>query len=171
MAAQPRMPEAGPLGRNLAANVDRLRQERNWSWQRLSAELEKAGRPIPPLGLARMMQAIRRTDVDEMMTVAAVLGVTIDDLLADPGTVKPGTDHAAGRAARDLTARIDQLLAASGDPEAAGALVGYVDRALRRVQVEVEELLAEATMTGDPSVIPSMRPRHRSLVPAASASG
>jgi hypothetical protein len=140
---QPKMPKPGPLGRNLAANVDRLRQERNWSWRRLAAEMEKAGRPMPPLALSRMMQFTRRTDVDEMAVLAEVLGVTPADLLADPGTVKPDRDRAAVRAARDLTARIEQLLAAPGDPEAAEALSGYVDRALRRVTVEVEEVLVE----------------------------
>ena len=47
------------------------------------------------------------------------------------------------RAAQDLAMRIGQLLAAD-DPAEGEALSRYVDRALRRVQIEVEELLAEA---------------------------
>lgn len=51
---------------------------------------------------------------------------------------------AALREVRNLTARIEELLAASSNPETAEALSGYVDRALRRVQIEVEELLDQA---------------------------
>ena len=51
---------------------------------------------------------------------------------------------AALREARNLTARIEQLLAASGDPGESEALSGYLDRALRRVKIEVEELLEQA---------------------------
>jgi thiamine monophosphate kinase len=48
------------------------------------------------------------------------------------------------REVRNLTARIEQLLAASGDPGESEALSGYLDRALRRVKIEVEELLEQA---------------------------
>ena len=98
---------------------------------------------MPPLGLSRMVKAERRIDVDELVALAEVLGVTPDELLAPPGTGKPSIDHAATRAAQDLAMRIGQLLAAD-DPAEGEALSRCVDRALRRVQIEVEELLAEA---------------------------
>lgn len=147
MSNQSRMPEVGPVGRNLIANVERLRTEQGLSLNRLSALLEEAGRAVPPLGLSRLAKAERRTDVDELVALSEVLGVTPDELLAPPGTRKPGKDHAAIRAAQDLVTHIGQLLAAEDDPTTAEALGGYVDRARRRVEIEIEELLAEMRTT------------------------
>jgi hypothetical protein len=109
------MPEAGPIGRNLIANVDQLRQARGLSWNKLSAAL------------------------------AQVLGVTPAGLLLPPGDLNAGPpeDHAAIREARNLTRRIETLIEGASDPDVAQVLSGYVDRALRRVQIEVEELLDE----------------------------
>jgi len=106
----------------------------------MSALLEEAGRPVPPLGLSRMIKAERRVDVDELVALAAVLGVTPDVLLAPPGD--SDGDHAAIDAARQLAARIGGLLVAQGDAETQEA-VEDLDRALRRVQLEAEELLAD----------------------------
>jgi transcriptional regulator with XRE-family HTH domain len=143
MSTPHKMPEVGPIGHTLIANVERLRQARGLSWRKLSAELEKTGTPIPPLGLSRMAKGQRRVDVDELTGLAQALDVTPDDLLAPPGARKPAPGHAATRATNDLTTRIELLLAASGDPADRELLSGYVDRARRRVQIEVEELLAE----------------------------
>jgi transcriptional regulator with XRE-family HTH domain len=142
-ATQGNMPEVGPVGRNLIANVEQLRAEQGLSLNRLSVLLGEAGRAVPPLGLSRLAKGERRVDVDELVALAEVLGVTPGELLAPPGAGKPGIDHAAVRAAQDLAERIGQLLAADGDPGAAEALSGYVDRASRRLAIEVEELLAE----------------------------
>jgi len=136
------MPDVGPAGRNLIANVDRLRQEREWSWRRLSAELEKAGRHIPVLGLQRFRQEGRRTDVDDLLAFAAAFGVTPDVLLASPAASAAAMAEAppALREVRNLAARIEQLLAAPGD----GLAARKVSWALRRVEIEVEELLEQA---------------------------
>ena len=133
---QGKMPAPGPVGRNLIANVERLRAERGLSLNRLSALLEEAGRPVPPLGLSRMVKAERRIDVDELAGLAAVFGVTPDVLLAPPGEEAgdPLPEHAAAAAARQLAARIESLLGASGDPQAREFASGDVDRALRRVR-------------------------------------
>jgi transcriptional regulator with XRE-family HTH domain len=143
--SQGKMPAPGPLGRNLIANVEYLRQARGLSWRQLSAELDGIGRPIPPLGLGRMLKGERRVDVDEAAALAEVLDVTPDVLLSAPEAVRrPRVEvPAAVREARNLTAQIESLIATSGDPEASGRASGYADRALRRVQIEVEELLAE----------------------------
>ena len=42
--SQGKMPAPGPLGRNLIANVEYLRQARGLSLRKLSAELERVGR-------------------------------------------------------------------------------------------------------------------------------
>ncbi len=137
------MPQVGPLGRNLTENLQHLCKERRLSLNKLSAALEAAGRPIPPLGLSRLVKGERRVDVDELVALAEVFGVTPGELLAPPGSGKPGSDHVAVRAAQDLAEKIGQLLAADRDPAGHEALIGSVDRATRRVAVEVEELLAE----------------------------
>jgi transcriptional regulator with XRE-family HTH domain len=139
------MPAPGPVGRNLIANVEYLRRKLGLSLNKLSAELDKAGRPIPPLGLARTAKGERRIDVDELVALAAVLDVTPDVLLSPPEAVKrnPAEVPAVLREARNLVRRVEGLLGAADDPEARGTAGAYVDRALRRVQIEVEELLAE----------------------------
>ena len=101
--SQGKMPAPGPVGRNLIANVERLRAERGLSLNRLSALLEEAGRPVPPLGLSRMVKAERRVDVDELAALAAVLGVTPDVLLAPPG--EAGSAPGACRRGRGPPAR------------------------------------------------------------------
>ena len=78
---QPKMPEAGAIGRALTAAVDELREARGWSWRRVSAGLEAAGRPILPLGLTRMMRGERRTDVDELVALSLLFGVNPSALL------------------------------------------------------------------------------------------
>jgi transcriptional regulator with XRE-family HTH domain len=143
---QPKMPEVGPVGRNVIANVERLRVERGLSWRKLSAEVEKAGRPIFPLGLSRFAKAERRTDVDEVTAFATVLGVTPDILMSPPEAAEAAVavPPAALREARNLASRIEDLLEAADEPAAREFASGYVDRALRRVQIEVEELLDQA---------------------------
>jgi len=138
------MPAPGPVGRNLIANVERLRAQRGLSLRKLSAELAKAGRPIIPIGLSRMINAARRVDVDELVALAGILGVTPAELLAPPGeaAADPPPEHASAAAARQLAARIGELLEAAADPGAREFASGGVDRALRRTQIEVEDLLA-----------------------------
>lgn len=147
MSTQSRMPDVGPVGRNVIANVERLRAERGMSWRKLSAELEKAGRAIPPLGLSRFVKGRRRVDPDELLAFAEVLGVAPGILLMPPETAAEAMAEvpAALRDARNLATCIEQTLTASGDPGAQAALSRSLDRALRRVQIEVEELIEEPT--------------------------
>ena len=102
-------------------------------------------RPIPPLGLSRVLRGERRIDVDEAAALAEILGVTPDVLLSAPEAVRavPVPVPAAVREARNLVSRIESLIGASGDPQAGEFAASSVDRALRRVQIELEELLAD----------------------------
>jgi len=136
------MPEPGPAGHNLIANLEYLRQVRGLSMRKLAAELEAIGRPIPPLGLSRAIRGQRRVDVDELVALAEVLDVTPDVMLSAPGAVKAAPVAAAVREARNLVGRIEDLLDVSGDPQAREFASGSVDRALRRVQIEIEELMS-----------------------------
>ncbi len=134
-------PPIGKTGLIVAANVEKLRRRRGLSLRKLSAELGRTGRPIFALGLSRMANGERRCDVDDLTALAEVLEVSPADLLL-PDAAAPARDHPAVREAGNLTTRIEQLVEAA-DSSTSQALSGYVDRALRRVQLEVEELLAE----------------------------
>lgn len=62
----------GPAGEQVRANVKRLRG--HMSYAELSRELERVGRPIPPLGLKRIEEGERRVDVDDLVALAEVFG-------------------------------------------------------------------------------------------------
>jgi transcriptional regulator with XRE-family HTH domain len=144
---QPKQPEVGPAGRDLIANVGRLLVERGLSQRKLSAELERIGRPISPLGVSRLLKAERRVDVDELLALAEVLQVPPEVLLMAPEDANAALDEipAPLREARNLAARIEQLLEAHGDRDLAAR---QVSRAFRMVEIRVEELLEEAGHQG-----------------------
>jgi hypothetical protein len=121
--AQGKMPAPGPLGRNLIANVEYLRQVRGLSLRKLSAELDRIGRPVPPLGLSRVSHAQRRVDVDELVALAEVLEVTPDVLLSPPEAVKqlPAAVPAALREARNLVSALSSCSTPNTIPAPAGA--------------------------------------------------
>lgn len=128
----------GPVGRQVIANIERLRKDRHLSLAALSERLAEAGRPIGDTILHRQSQGKRRVDTDDLVALAAVLGTTPAALLAPPGTIV-AEDHPAVCAARRLADRLAALITA-GDPAAAARAREQVDRAMRRVQLEVEEL-------------------------------
>lgn len=63
------------------ANVRFLRQAHGLTYRELAVQLAKAGRPIPELGLSRLERGERRIDVDDLVALAQVLGVTPQELL------------------------------------------------------------------------------------------
>jgi len=138
-------PPMGEAGRNVVANVEQLRKDLHLSLRQLSNRLGEAGRPILPSVLHRLLQGRRRVDADDLIALAAVFGVTPAELLAPPGeaAADPPPEHAAAAAARQLAVRIGELLEAAADPGAREFASGGVDRALRRTQIEVEDLLAD----------------------------
>lgn len=71
----------GPVGHAVAANVERLRREQNLTFAALSANLEKLGRPIPPLGLRKIVAETRRVDVDDLVGLAVALSTAPASLL------------------------------------------------------------------------------------------
>jgi len=71
----------GASGRAVAANVERLRTQQNLTFAALSERLEALGRPIPPLGLRKIVAETRRVDADDLVGLAAALGVTPISLL------------------------------------------------------------------------------------------
>lgn len=80
--------ELGPTAQAVAAAVLRHRERMGWGYARLSRELTKVGRDIPPLGLNRIESGARRVDVDDLTALAVVFGVSPTSLMqpqsADP---------------------------------------------------------------------------------------
>jgi hypothetical protein len=135
------MPTPGAAGKNLAANVERLRAEQHLSHRKLSAALAAAGQRIPPLGVDRIFRCQRRVDVDELVALAGVLKVSPEALLAppcDPVAAGPPEGHPAIHAVRALAGHVEQLVAGHADGK-------RVERSIRRLQIEVEELLEGRT--------------------------
>jgi transcriptional regulator with XRE-family HTH domain len=81
MVAEKRNP-LGPTGETVRANVQRLREAQNLGYARLARILdEEIERPIPELGLRRIESGDRRVDVDDLVALAAALGVAPVTLL------------------------------------------------------------------------------------------
>lgn len=73
----------GAIGRNVAANIARLRGAQNMTSTDLSEAMGKLGRPVPATGLTRVEHLCRRVDVDDLAAFAQIFGVEPVDLLAD----------------------------------------------------------------------------------------
>jgi transcriptional regulator with XRE-family HTH domain len=90
--------DLGPTGVNLTHAVRRLRG--NLSYNELSRRLADIGRDIPPLGLRRIEAGTRRVDVDDLMALAVVLGVSPIKLLMPDGTDPYASVDATGAGTR-----------------------------------------------------------------------
>ncbi|MBN6192071.1 helix-turn-helix transcriptional regulator [Aneurinibacillus sp. BA2021] len=64
----------GPTGSVVAENVKRKRG--SMQYKELAERLAEVGRPIPALGLRRIEAGERRVDVDDLMALAVVFGVS-----------------------------------------------------------------------------------------------
>lgn len=73
--------ELGPTGETVRHNIRRLRTDARMPLTELSADLGEAGRPIPVLGVRRIEDGTRRVDVDDLVAIAAALGVSPITLL------------------------------------------------------------------------------------------
>lgn len=78
---------AGPAGERVRTNVRLLRALKGITYKELSGSLTGLGRPIPVLGLSRLERGERRIDVDDLVALAAALGVTAADLLFAEATL------------------------------------------------------------------------------------
>lgn len=77
----------GPLrvaGNNVRRNVQRLRMQRHWSYRDLEERLSRAGRAIPTVELGWIEAGERRVDVDDLVALAAVFDVGVEQLLQPP---------------------------------------------------------------------------------------
>jgi 8-oxo-dGTP diphosphatase len=80
----------GPVARRLAANLRELRDSRRLTTAQLSSMLAKLGRPIPATGITKTEASTRRVDVDDLVALAAALGVSPNRLLLSREITVPG---------------------------------------------------------------------------------
>lgn len=83
----------GPAGNNVRRNVRRLREQHQWSYREVEERLSRAGRAIPVLALSAIDTGQRHVDVDDLVALAAVFDLGIEELLRPPADCK--TCHGA----------------------------------------------------------------------------
>lgn len=87
MSEMPRGP-LGAAGNNVRRNVRRLREHHRWSYREVERRLAQVGRAIPVLGLSAIDTGERRVDVDDLVGLAAVFDLGIEELLQPPPDCK-----------------------------------------------------------------------------------
>lgn len=87
----------GPNGRAVSAKILLLRRKRGLSQGDLSKLLKATNRPFLPNVISKIERGERRIDIDDLVAIAAALGVTSAQLLESPeecstcrGTPPPG---------------------------------------------------------------------------------
>ncbi|MFF2651484.1 helix-turn-helix domain-containing protein [Streptomyces sp. NPDC058045] len=85
MAKQPI--KLGQAGRNVAVKVKLLRETQRLTKKQLSDRVSELGRPIPPLGIAKIESGGRRVDADDLVALAVALNVRPAAMLEDPACV------------------------------------------------------------------------------------
>lgn len=74
----------GAAGNNLRRNIRRLREQRRWSYREVEERLAQAGRLITALAVSAIDSGERRVDVDDLVALATVFDVGIEELLQPP---------------------------------------------------------------------------------------
>lgn len=73
--------EMGPTGRTVGMNIAFFRVKRGWKLAELSERMTEVGRPMTGNTLSAIENLTRRADVDDLVAVAAALGVSPSALL------------------------------------------------------------------------------------------
>lgn len=76
--------QRGPTSDAVAANVKRLREGQNLGLRALASKLAGTGRTLTHTALDKIERGTRRVDVDDLMALAAALGVSPITLLMPP---------------------------------------------------------------------------------------
>lgn len=121
----------GASGKAVAANVEHLRKAANMTFVGLSEELDRLDRPIPPLGLRKIVAETRRVDSDDLVALAVVFNVSPASLLMpNLSTVeKDDLVHITGWL-KPITASVIWRWLMAARPLVRGTGGTYVDRAL-----------------------------------------
>jgi hypothetical protein len=65
-------------------NIRRLREQRLWSYRDVEERLAQVGRAIPVLALSAIDAGERHVGVDDLVALAAVFGLGVEELLLPP---------------------------------------------------------------------------------------
>jgi transcriptional regulator with XRE-family HTH domain len=76
----------GLTGKQVGTNLKRLRELRKISTTELSSRLSEKGVPLQATGITRIESGERRVTVDELVTMAVILGCSPNALLLPPAT-------------------------------------------------------------------------------------
>ncbi|MGW2550689.1 helix-turn-helix domain-containing protein [Streptomyces sp. NPDC001635] len=74
----------GAAGNNVRRNVIRLRERRGWTYRDVEERLAQAGRAIPTVELGWVEAGERPVDVDDLMALAVVFDLGVEELLQPP---------------------------------------------------------------------------------------
>jgi transcriptional regulator with XRE-family HTH domain len=89
-------PKLGPTGEAVRSNVRRVRDAQGVSAAELSKRVGNLGRPIPLVGIQRIESGERRPDTDDLVVLAAALGVSPATLLMPAGHRPDDPVHITG---------------------------------------------------------------------------
>ncbi|MEU3072265.1 helix-turn-helix domain-containing protein [Streptomyces laurentii] len=89
----PRPLEIGPAGQATAHTIERTRTARGYSQRRLAARVTGRGRPMTFTALSRIERTVRRCDIDDLVAIAAALGIPPHALLAPAGEAEAGATY------------------------------------------------------------------------------
>ena len=78
--------DLGPAGRDVAHNIERLREAQHLTQKELAARMTELGRPVTMQIVSKIEQGERRVDADDLTTAAVALGVNVNALLLPPDT-------------------------------------------------------------------------------------
>ncbi|MFF7183269.1 helix-turn-helix domain-containing protein [Streptomyces sp. NPDC008121] len=172
MAARPL--EIGEAGVYAGLAIARLREARGWDQQGLAERLSVAGRQVSQPIVSRMEAGTRRIDIDDLVTVADVLGVSVVALLP-LAPAAPAPLAAAVPARSDDAGPVEAALA--DDIEALGDLqdmepthAAVAFRLARQMDgmrpVACEECGATVQVPNDPRILPQLARELRATVAA-----
>jgi transcriptional regulator with XRE-family HTH domain len=74
----------GPAGNNLRRNIRRLREQHGWGYREVEERLSRVGRAIPTLAQSAIDAGERHVDVDDLVALAAVFDLSVEELLRPP---------------------------------------------------------------------------------------
>ncbi|MBK3625929.1 helix-turn-helix transcriptional regulator [Streptomyces sp. MBT49] len=109
--------QIGEAGEHLAAAIAAQRQRRGWDQRYLAEQVTAAGRTMSTSVLGKVESGARRVDVDDLVAIAAALGVPPQQLLPGDHDAVPDPFEAAS-APGQVKARVLEDIAALGDLEA-----------------------------------------------------
>ncbi|MGA5472535.1 helix-turn-helix domain-containing protein [Streptomyces arboris] len=164
---------AGAAAEHTARTVAAEREARGWEQRELAERLTQAGRPMTQPIVSRIESGTRRVDVDDLVALAAVFGVSPAVLL--PAAEADETDAPRRRRRRNEPGPVE--LALADDIENLGDLIGMepthaavAHRLARQMDghhpVPCEECGASVYVPNDAKILPNLARELRATVAA-----